>query len=406
MKDMLRFRLWLIAGMVVLLPGSAFRAQIDAGYGGTVEGQASVDRLRVIVESPDQSVQRVLQRAFSLHGGFELRSSGTVDFVFRFAPLPGNAVELTITSAGQELLRQRFGGRSLQEAVLKAADTAVQRTTNAPGFFSGTIAFISDRSGNPEVYVSDLLLQQPKRLTNDGVQCMLPALSPDGTQLLYTSYFRNGFPDLYAVDLATNQRKIFASFRGMNSGATFSPDGRQVAMVLSSSGNSEIYSANAMGGQFQRLTRTQALEADPAWSPDGRQIAFTSDELGRPQIYVMNADGSGRRRLPTNVSRNCSEPVWNPRNAQQIAFTAAVGSEFELCLYTMGSSEAKILTRGPGDAVEPVWLPDGRHILFTARSAATSQLAILDTVSGQQRMLTPTEWGRSSMSDYIPVLLP
>ena len=100
------------------------------------------------------------------------------------------------------------------------------------------------------------------------------------------------------------------------------------------------------------------------------------------------------------MSRNCSEPTWKPRDAKQIAFTAAVGREFEICLYEMGASAAKILTRGRGDAVEPVWLSDGRHLLYTQRSKGRSRLAILDTLTGSQEVLSPEVWGDCSMADF------
>lgn len=389
------------------MSGVFLRAQVRGGNIGDVVGiSAQEASLRVIVESPSAEVKRLAQHAFSFHGGFELRSSGRVDFVFNFEPVGDAALDLSISSGGQELLRQRFAAATMAKAFALAADTAVKRTTNLPGWFSGTLVFVSNRSGYNEIYISDMLLQHASQLTHDRSQSILPTIAPDASQILYTGYFRNGFPDLYAIDLKTQQRKIFASFRGMNSGAKFSKDGRSVALILSGSGNAEVYSANAMGGQFQRLTRTASLEADPDWSADGSQIAFTSDEMGRPQIFVMNADGSGRRRLPTNVSRNCSEAVWNPLDSRVIAFTAAVGNEFEVCLYTMGGADARIITRGVGDAVDPIWLPDGRHLIVTLRSGESSRLAILDSKTGKQVSLTPPSWGRCGMADFAPAFRP
>ncbi|MFP4281528.1 MAG: biopolymer transporter Tol [Opitutales bacterium] len=379
-------------------------AQVQGGQLQEIEGEGQRDQLQVVVRSPDAELQRHVQRAFSFHGAFEVRASGRSHFVFEFEPVGRSTVELVISSAGQQLLQERFEGRDTFQAAAKAADYAVRRTTNRPGFFAGTISFVSERTGHPEIYMADFLLGELVQLTRKESQSMLPALAPDGSKLLFTSYFRNGFPDLYEIDLRTNELKVFAGFRGLNTGASFSPDGSRVALILSGSGNAEVFTANAQGGQFQRLTRTAALEADPHWSPDGRRIVYTSDELGRPQIFVMNADGSGRRRLPTNVSRNCSEPTWNPVNANQIAFTAAVAGEFEICLYEMGGGDARILTRGAGDAVGPVWLPDGRHLLYTQRTRNSSRLAVLDTLTGRQTPLTPESWGACSMPDYAPFL--
>ena len=93
------------------------------------------------------------------------------------------------------------------------------------------------------------------------IQCS-PHWSPDGRKIYYTSYYRNGFPDIYAIDLNTLERSTFASFKGINTGATFNPRGSEVAMVLSGTGNSEIYISNTLGRNLRRLTRNPAVEAD------------------------------------------------------------------------------------------------------------------------------------------------
>ena len=377
-----------------------FRAQVADGQIRDITGTVARDLLSIRVESDQPELKNYIERAFTLHGAFELVSSGRPHFVFRFEAISEQALDLVIVSSGKELLRQRFAGDDLFAAAASAADTAVLRTTNRPGFFSGRVAFISTTSGHAEVYVADLLMRARLQLTRHGADSLLPAISPSGDQLLYTSYYRNGFPDMYSVNMSSKKLSLFSGFRGTNTGATFSPNGQQVALVISIDGNAELFTSSKNGDQWQRLTRTTALEADPSWSPDGRQLTFASDELGRPQIFVANADGTSRRRLPTNVSRNCSEPTWNPRDAKQIAFTAAVGREFEICLYEMGASAAKILTRGRGDAVEPVWLSDGRHLLYTQRSKGRSRLAILDTLTGSQEVLSPEVWGDCSMADF------
>jgi TolB protein len=96
-------------------------------------------------------------------------------------------------------------------------------------------------------------------------------------------------------------------------------------------------------------------------------------------------------RVRTDISRNCSEPVWNPRDADQIAFTAAVGGEFEIALYSFKEGRSRIISKGAGDAVHPVWLRDGRHLVYTERTPRYSRLMILDTVTGKRARLSPTE---------------
>jgi len=355
-----------------------------------VVGSAGVTERRIAIGGDAADLVRTAQQLFRLHGGFE-QTDDRPEFSFQFNGAGGSGVTLVISSGGQELFRETYSGDSRLKALYRAADAAVQRTLGLPGWFNSSVAFVSDRTGHSEIYLSDILFQATRQLTRDGSQCLSPNLSPDLGIVLYTSYYRTGFPDIFAVDLRSFRRTTFAGFKGTNTGATFSPNGGQVAMILSGSGNSELYLANAAGRNLRRLTRTSSLEADPTWSPDGRSLALTSDQMGKPQIYTIDATGRNFRRVPTTISRNCSEPSWNPFDPDRLAFTAAMGGEFEVAIYSFKLGKSSVVTRGPGDAVHPVWLRDGRHLIYTERTSRYNRLMILDTVSGRRTVLSPAD---------------
>jgi TolB protein len=365
-----------------------------------VVAASSITVRTVEITSSDAAWTPRLRFLFGLHGGFRIDPRARTEFVFAFEP-QGTGCLLTISSAGQTLLREMVTGRSATDAVLRAADLAVRRTLGSPGFFGGQLAFVSTRSGQSEIYTSDLLFSNTRQLTADRGLVLLPAFAPNGTRLLYTGYHRTGFPDIYQVDLASGRRTTFASFKGMNTGAVFSADGNRIAMVLTGPGNAEIFVADARGQNLQRLTRTPAIESDPSFSPDGRRLVFTSDSMGKPQIFTMDVDGANYQRVPTNISRVCSEPVWNPRDPDLIAFTAASGRSFQLALYSFTNRQSRMLTSAAGDAVHPVWLNDGRHLIYTSRNAAVRRLMVLDTHSGRAVPLSPAEFGDCEQADFI-----
>lgn len=367
---------------------------------GDVVGSSTIRSRSITLVGEPASLVSQAARLFDLHGGFERVAQGA-DFTFRFQATGPATVSLTIQSGGQVLWQSPFQGGTQGEALYAAADAAVQKTLGLPGFFGSKLAFISTRTGQTEVYVSDILFQSVRQLTRDAALCLSPNLSPDGRTLLYTSYHGTGFPDIYRIDLQTGQRSVFAGFRGTNTGATFSPDGRNVAMVMSGSGNSEVYISNPTGQQLRRLTRSSSLEADPTWSSDGRRLAFTSDQLGGPQIFIMDAQGRSMSRVRTDISRNCSEPSWNPVDSGQIAFTAAVGGEFEIAVYSFAENKSRIVSKGAGDAVHPAWLRDGRHLIYTERTSRYSRLMILDTVTGNRFRLSPSELNSASGASAV-----
>ena len=340
--------------------------------------------------------------AFRTHGDFRLVPSGSA-YTLNFTAVGSSQVRLDITSTGQgrSVFSQVVSGASSRNALLRAADVAVQQLTGQPGFFAGKITFISERTGHREVYTSDLFFGEASQVTRDNAHALSPRWSPDGTRIIYTSFFRSGSPDIYVMTPSTGQRTAVATFKGTNSGARFSPDGGRVAAVLSAGGNQEIFIGTATGQGFRRVTNSPGIEASPCFSPDGSRLIFTSDRNGRPGLFTMSVAGGAMTPVPTNISGYCAEPDWSRAKPNMIAFTAGVGGGFQVAIYDMSKRQSQIVTRGGGDGLEPCWLADGRHLLYTLRSGSTRQIKILDTETGKTTTISPSSLGQVSQVNYL-----
>lgn len=78
-----------------------------------------------------------------------------------------------------------------------------------------------------------------------------------------------------------------------------SPDGSQVAFILSADATSDIYTVPVAGGQPRRLTTNRKLasyweDTGPKWSPDGSAVAYTSGD----DTFVVDTEGGPPRRIP------------------------------------------------------------------------------------------------------------
>ncbi len=390
MQNAFRFLL----GLVLVVP--AF-AQRDIGE-VTVKGSQT---LGVTISSPSPELQALAIRAFDAHGNYSRVASGSYNLTF--TPAGPTQVTVTITrgSAGTPVLTQTVVGTSLRNALLRAADVAVTKTSGLPGFFAGKLAFLGEVTGKTEIYTSDLFFGEAQRWTSDGRQIMSPRWSPHGDKIVFTSY-RTSFPDIYVLEMASRRISLLASFKGTNSGGRYSPDGSRVAMILSGEGNPEVYVGNPQGRQIRRLTTNQAVEASPAWSPDGSRLVFTSDVIatGRPQLHVMSAAGGPMKRLVTGFNY-CAEPDWSAASPNKIAFTAAQGRGFQVAVFDMSSGKGAVVSKAPTDAIEPVWMADGRHLLCTYRAANTRSIWLIDTESGKATRLSPTSLGNASGAAYL-----
>lgn len=346
----------------------------------------------VLVTATSPDMQKLARDAFSSHGRYKVVASGPASYNIRFTSIAPTQVRVDVTrsAGGAAVASQIVSGTSARNALLRAADVAVEETNGLglKGFFASQLAFVITQRGNKgDVYVSDLFLGGAANVTQRNAHTLFPRWSPDGRRVIYTSYFNSGAPDIFTVDPTNGQKSIFANFKGTNMGARFSPNGQQVVMVCGN-GASNIYVSGAAGGRSpQQLTRTEGVKSSPAWSPDGSRIVF-SMEPG-PQLYVMSASGGAPQRLATGFSY-VAEPDWSVANPNKIAMTVRTGGAYKIAVYDVAAKTAKVVSSASFDAVEPSWLADGRHLVYTARDRVSSVICILDTESGQSRPISGT----------------
>jgi TolB protein len=380
----------------LLLPVTAAFAQQHVG---TVDISADRNSTPIRISGEPADLVSLARVAFDVHGAYRRVAEGAAyDFNFTQVGPAQVRVEIARGGTGEPVYSEVVTGSGARNALLRAADVAVERTSKLRGFFAGKLAFISNRGNGMEIMTSDLFGSEVVGWPGVSRQIITPRWSPDGGRLIFTS-FRNGFPDIYVLDLATRIPALFVSVRGTNTGGRFSPEGSRVAMVLSGEGNSEIYVSNAQGKMISRLTRSLAVKAGPCWSPDGTRLVFTSEP--GPQLYVMAAAvGAPPQRLPTNISRYCAEPDWCRWDANKLAFTMGVGRGFQVAVYDFSTRQARQVSHAPLDAIEPCWLADGRHLIYTSREANRRSLWILDTETGKATRISSPALGEVSQASY------
>jgi TolB protein len=263
------------------------------------------------------------------------------------------------------------------------ADEVMLVVTGEKGCFTTHIAYVSSGSGNKEVVIMNWDGRNQLQLTRNGSINLNPDFSPDGREILFTSYKR-GNPDLYKRALSSTAEVPVSNHKGLNITGTWSPDGSRIALALSKDGNSEIYTLARDGNSPARLTNSQSIEVSPVWSPDGSRIAFVSDRLGKPQIFVMNVDGSNVRRLTTAGAYNVN-PRWSPKG-DKIAYARMQNGGFQI--YTInsdGSGDTPLTSVGSSE--NPVWSPDGRFIAFSSKRSGGEGIYVMRSDgSGQTRV--------------------
>jgi Tol biopolymer transport system component/tRNA A-37 threonylcarbamoyl transferase component Bud32 len=171
-----------------------------------------------------------------------------------------------------------------------------------------------------------------------GVYPAMPAWSPDGARLLYTSprglevipalggssrLLASQSPDLrlgwggwspdghsiayttadtiYLRDLDAESPRALLRTGGQPNSPEWSPDGKWIAYVLGNqqyptTGNlapSSIWVVRTTGGQAVRLTEDRPLHTSPVWLPDSRGLLYVSDEEGGRDVYLRRLSREG-----------------------------------------------------------------------------------------------------------------
>ncbi|WP_205703964.1 DPP IV N-terminal domain-containing protein, partial [Candidatus Chloroploca sp. Khr17] len=99
-----------------------------------------------------------------------------------------------------------------------------------------------------------------------------PAWAPSGEAIAFRSN-RRGSKDIYILDLATGQTRLFTPHQADDDQPSWSPDGTRIAFISnrsvagSSSGSYDLYIKNLEGGGLVQLTATTDDEQFPHWRP-------------------------------------------------------------------------------------------------------------------------------------------
>jgi TolB protein len=265
------------------------------------------------------------------------------------------------------VLSKTYRGGDIRDAVHEFANDIVQSFTGKRGVFGSRIAFALSGHGPHEIATVDMDGGRMATITKMGSDSLLPAYSPGGAEVAFTSYLRNN-PDLWIVPAGGGRARRVSKQPGLNTGAAWSPDGRALVLTLSYEGNSEIYRVSPDDGRVQgRLTNNPGIDSSPAFSPDGSQIAFVSNRQGSPQIFLMPASGGAAKRVTFQGKYN-QTPRFSPRTDKpQIAFTGRdERGVFDVFILDVKSGRVDRLTQNKGSNLDPTWSPDGRLVAYVS----------------------------------------
>jgi Tol biopolymer transport system component/DNA-binding winged helix-turn-helix (wHTH) protein len=140
---------------------------------------------------------------------------------------------------------------------------------------------------------------QPRRVVvtdigrNEGAQ-----VSPDGTKLVFMSS-RSGNTEIWVSD-RDGSNPVRLTWMGNVGTPRWSPNGRSVAFDATIRGHGSIYTVDLTGAPPRVTVGDNSNNLVPSWSEDGRWIYFASDRSGIWQVWKVATSGGAPMQVTTH----------------------------------------------------------------------------------------------------------
>ncbi|GAP14393.1 periplasmic component of the Tol biopolymer transport system [Longilinea arvoryzae] len=257
---------------------------------------------------------------------------------------------------------------------------------NAANAADGLFLFSMSDGNSAHFFIYHPVSQPLQRITTQAGADRDPALSPDGQRIAFSSR-RNGYWDLYILDLASGQVQRVTDTPEFEGSPSWSPDGQWLAYEAYNGNNLDIFlrSLSNPNDAPVQLTDDPGPDFAPAWSPQGRSIAFVSARSGEDEIWLALLDQIDNRFQNISQSPDTSEsqPAWSP-DGRYLAWGVDGSGGRSIVVWDGQESYGNVTTIGPG--AEPAWKPDGSAILARISGPNQEGIAAYQFPGGAQVM--------------------
>jgi len=267
-------------------------------------GRRSAFGSKIVFVSNKTGFKEIYQCDFDGQDIVQLTNARSISLTPALSP-DGKYLAYTNYSTGRPALyiRNQLDGKSV---VASKSGISIDPAWRNNREVATTLSF----EGDQEIYLlkSDGALY--RRLTRSNGIDLSPTFSPDGNNMAYVSE-RNGQPQIFIQNLLSGEARRLTFNGDYNTQPSWSPAGDKIAYTTcENSGEFNIFTVGVDGSGLKQLTTHAGQNESPSWSPDGEMLVFTSNRDGRKRLYTMGATGKNQRTL-LQMSGEQTQAFWS-----------------------------------------------------------------------------------------------
>jgi Tol biopolymer transport system component/DNA-binding winged helix-turn-helix (wHTH) protein len=235
------------------------------------------------------------------------------------------------------------------------------------------LAFMSDRSGTMEIWVSDRDGSNPVQLTAVG-GAGTPRWSPDSEWVAFDASDRSG-TKIYKIKLGSGAPQAMTPDESENRCPSWSRDGKWIYFASTRTNEYQVWKVPAEGGAAIQVTRHgghAALE-----SADGKTLYYAKTAYANPEIWQVPIDG-GTEKVVSQQLRPFSWASWAVVD-QGIVFAGPSGKGRPwISVY---DSAQRTITKSGEIQTVPFWLGashDAKSVVFDQPGWQQSQIMLIE----------------------------
>ncbi len=235
------------------------------------------------------------------------------------------------------------------------------------------LAYMSDRSGTMEIWVSNRDGSHPFQLTAVG-GAGTPRWSPDSQSIVFDVNRHEGGSKVVRINLRGGAPQILTPDTHESEVPSWSRDGKWIYFASNRSGDVQVWKVPAAGGSPVQVTHQgghAALE-----SPDGKLLFYAKNSAPEPEIWQVPVDGGAETPLP--LVRPGTWASWQVVDSGILFVGPSLGHRAVLSLFDF--DHRRTTTIAVLDRV-PFWLgatSDGRTVAFDQPGQEQGQTMLVD----------------------------